>query len=317
MPRRRTDHPTSPPQHSKNSHRRQQSQPHNSSGPSLQQLHAVHDAPASLEQLNALNFPVLQRFVPALQRIVLTTSYCTAYKIANGNWEKLDIEGPLFLLELNPYHPQFFIPGMNPKMIPGMGRFHAFVMNRKGVSNLLIPLPKQSENIDTTNSVLISMLMEWEDCYGLSVFDQEGTSTASESERVGAQVLELVKEMETDDARLVQMIKQQQHMNVQAFGGYAMPPPPPPQQQAPMPVPMPMPLQTPTGYSGSPSFMTPTAENSGIDLMAALGPKLGIMGGGNASGYTSGDGGYTSGASGSVAKGRKISLNELFGKQLG
>ncbi|KAK6542356.1 hypothetical protein TWF694_006315 [Orbilia ellipsospora] len=308
MPRRRTDHTTSPPQHTKNSHhghRRQQSQPHTSSGPSLQQLHAVHDAPASLEQLNALNFPVLQRFVPALQRIVLTTSYCTAYKIADGNWEKLDIEGPLFLLDLNPYSPLFILPGMDPKILPGMGRYHAFVMNRKGINNLLIPLPKKSENVDTTNSVLISMLMAWEDCYGLSVFDQEGTSTASESERVGAQVLELVKEMEEEESRFAQMMQhQQQQMTPHGFPGY------------PPPMPMPMPLQTPQSFSGSPSYMTPTVETSGIDLMAALGSKLGIVGGGNASGYTSGDGGYTSGASGPAGKGRKITLNELFGKPL-
>ncbi|EWC47745.1 hypothetical protein DRE_02945 [Drechslerella stenobrocha 248] len=297
-PRRKTDHPTSPPQGPRNAqanhhaHRRQASQPHTSSGPSLQQLHEVHDAPASLEQLNALNFPVLQRFVPALQRIVLTTSHCTAFKITNGNWDKTDIEGPLFLLELNPYHPQFYPVGMDPKMTPGMGRYHAFVMNRKGINNLLIPLPKKSENVDTTHSVLISMLMTWEDCYGLSVFEQEGTSTASERSRVGKQVLELTQEMEEEDARIAQMMEQ-----------HSQPPPPPP-----------------PAFMGYPSFPvssgygTPTTNrpDAGIDLMAALGSKIGA---GVTTGYTS-DAGYTSTGSGVPTAGRKISLLELFGKPI-
>ncbi|KAF3113801.1 hypothetical protein TWF706_009172 [Orbilia oligospora] len=372
MTRRKANHPTSPPQNPRpthQSHRRQQSHPHTSSGPSLQALHAVHDAPASLEQLNSLNFPVLQKFLPSLTRIHLTTSYSTAYKIRNGNWEKLDIEGPLFLLELLPSHPHFpssssSLNNLDPKMVEGMGKYHAFVLNRKGVNNLLIPLPKRIENVDTTNSVLISMLMAWEDCYGLSVFDQEGTSTASESERVGAKVLELVKEMEEIDesaaaaatAAAVAAAKEaenlrkrvenadrlQAELQVQPQRGQQ-------QQQIPQQVPQQIPqtlhhphhphhpqmshhlpplqmqhLHHQQQYSGSPAYMTPTAEYAGVDLMAALGPKLGIVGtgnsnggGGNNSGYNSGDGGYTSAASGTGGKGRKITLNELFGKPLG
>ncbi|KAJ6263925.1 hypothetical protein Dda_0062 [Drechslerella dactyloides] len=305
MPRRRTDHPTSPPQNARSgqanhAHRRQPSQPHTSSGPSLQQLHAVHDAPASLEQLTALNTPVLQRFVPSLIRIVLATSYCTAFKITNGNWEKLDIEGPLFLLELNPYHQAFYPPGMDPKIAPGMGRYHAFVMNRKGINNLLIPLPRKSENVDTTNSVLVSMLMTWEDCYGLSVFEQEGTSTAKERERVGKQVVDLTKEMEEDDAKIAQMVQQQQQRQ---------------QQQQLPPGLTPAFMGFPQQFSGTPSYGTPVTERPpdgiGFDLMAALGSKIGA---GTASGYASGDAGYNS--NDGAAKGRKISLNELFGKSI-
>ncbi|KAK6502651.1 hypothetical protein TWF506_003229 [Arthrobotrys conoides] len=365
MTRRKANHPTSPPQNPKpphQSHRRQQSHPHTSSGPSLQALHAVHDAPASLEQLNSLNFPVLQKFLPSLTRIHLTTSYSTAYKIRNSNWEKLDIEGPLFLLELLPSHPNFPSSASNidPGMAKGMGKYHAFVLNRKGVNNLLIPLPKRIENVDTTNSVLISMLMAWEDCYGLSVFDQEGTSTASESERVGAKVLELVKEMEEiDESAAVAAAKEaevlrkrvenadrlQAELQVQPQWGQQqqLPTQQPPTQQVPQQVPQQIPqmlhlhhhpqmqqhlpplqmqhLHHQQQYSGSPAYMTPTAEYAGVDLMAALGPKLGIVGtnnsGGHNSGYNSGDGGYTSAASGTGGKGRKITLNELFGKPLG
>ncbi|KAK6522384.1 hypothetical protein TWF281_002946 [Arthrobotrys megalospora] len=335
MTRRKANHPTSPPQHPKpshQSHRRQQSHPHTSSGPSLQALHEVHDAPASLEQLNSLNFPVLQRFLPALTRIHLTTSYSTAYKINNGNWEKLDIEGPLFLLELLPSHPNFCPATTDLQKIEGMGKYHAFVLNRKGVNNLLIPLPKKLENVDTTNSVLISMLMAWEDCYGLSVFDQEGTSTASESERVGGKVLELVKEMEELEEnaakeslrkRVEKADRMQAELQAQQWGQqHQQVPPPPHHQMLPQMQPHLPPLQMqhlPQQYSGSPAYMTPTAEYAGVDLMAALGPKLGIVGsgGGNNSGYNSGDGGYTSAASGTGGKGRKITLNELFGKPIG
>ncbi|KAK6342197.1 hypothetical protein TWF730_001675 [Orbilia blumenaviensis] len=342
MTRRKTNHPTSPPQNARlathQSHRRQQSQPHTSSGPSLQALHAVHDAPASLEQLNSLNFPVLQRFLPALTRIHLTTSYSTAYKIRDGNWEKLDIEGPLFLLELLPSHPNFCPPNTPAKMLEGMGKYHAFVLNRKGVNNLLIPLPTKLENVDTTNSVLISMLMAWEDCYGLSVFNQEGTSTASESERVGEKVLELVKEMEQLEEAAKESLKKRvenadrMHAELQAQQWGQQHPQQhqqQPHQQVPQMLPQMQPhlpplqmqhiTQQPQQFSGSPAYMTPTAEYAGVDLMAALGPKLGIVGsgGGNNSGYNSGDGGYASAASGTGGKGRKITLNELFGKPLG
>ncbi|KAK6330637.1 hypothetical protein TWF718_002834 [Orbilia javanica] len=357
MTRRKANQPTSPPQNTRTphqSHRRQQSHPHTSSGPSLQALHAVHDAPASLEQLNSLNFPVLQRFLPSLTHIHLTTSYSTAYKIRDGNWEKLDIEGPLFLLELLPSHPNFpsaSNAGVDPKRVGDMGKYHAFVLNRKGVNNLLIPLPKRTENVDTTDSVLISMLMAWEDCYGLSVFDQPGTSTASESDRVGKKVLELVKEMEqTDEAAAAaakqaeaprkrnentdrlqaELLQGQQFQNTWDHQQQQQPQIPQmyqqqhhhhnPQMQQHLPPLQMQHLHHQPQYSGSPAYMTPTAEYAGVDLMAALGPKLGIMGnnsGGNNSGYNSGDGGYTSAASGTGGKGRKITLNELFGKPLG
>lgn len=231
-------------------------------------------------------------------------------------------------------------------MLEGMGKYHAFVLNRKGVNNLLIPLPKRIENVDTTNSVLISMLMAWEDCYGLSVFDQEGTSTASESERVGRKVLELVKEMEEIDEaaaasaaakeaealrkRVEDNDRSQAESQVQQQQQWGQPQPQQiqqtihhqhPQMHQHLPQLQMQHLHHPNQpqYPGSPAYMTPTAEYGGVDLMAALGPKLGIVGnnGGNNSGYNSGDGGYTSAASGTGGKGRKITLNELFGKPLG
>ncbi|KAF3930124.1 hypothetical protein ABW19_dt0207354 [Dactylella cylindrospora] len=306
MPRRRTDHPTSPPHHmhtrnpsGHHGHRRQQSQS-NPGPPSLpvpiQQPTIVQDDPLLLQQVNALNFSVIHRLIPSLQRIIHTTSICTAYKIINENWDRLDIEGPLFFLDLNIYHPQFYLPGMSPTIQASMSRYAAFVLNRKGLNNLLIPLPKKSENVDTTNSVLISMLMDWGDCYGLSVFDQEGTSTASDSDTVGKLVLDLVNDLENEEERIKQMANNPQ------FTGY--------------------PLQ-PVGFPPPQPYFSPSVERPQIDLMAALGPKIGAgstsgyatggQGSGYASGYASGDGGYASGGSALPEKGRKIDINAFFG----
>src|SRR2546421_12302418 len=79
-----------------------------------------------------LNLPVIRRHIPRTRRIISLASYCTVYKISSGQWYKPDIEGTLFLLDVTP-------------PTPDATRYHAFILNRKGLSNLLIPLPRKLE----------------------------------------------------------------------------------------------------------------------------------------------------------------------------
>src|SRR4051794_15603169 len=102
-PRRRVDQPMSPTHNTTiptdtSHHRRHPSEPitgYNESVPTLQEIQAAHDAPASQDLLMSINHPVLQNLIPSLHRIVAVASYCTLYKleISNGEWERPHIEG--------------------------------------------------------------------------------------------------------------------------------------------------------------------------------------------------------------------------------
>jgi len=141
------------------------------------------------------NLPVIKRLVPNCTRIITSASYCNVYEIIRGSWDRPEIEGPIFILELN--------------VSAGSTKYCAFIMNRKSPINILIPLPNKTDNIDLDSSELISIQLddsqllqrnqdaERPGCFGLRVYSELGTSTEKDRQTIGDEILRLVTKQQS------------------------------------------------------------------------------------------------------------------------
>jgi hypothetical protein len=112
-----------------------------------------------------LNFSVLHRTYPDLIAIEHVTPYAALYtfNLANQQWEKVGIEGTLFLCQLTP----------SPI---GAERYCAVILNRRGLDNFYIDLTS-SEDMEITDPYVI---LQGDLVYGIWIFaDPPPASTAN------------------------------------------------------------------------------------------------------------------------------------------
>ena len=93
-------------------------------------------APPTTRSNTDLNFSVLKRYLPALNTILLIAPSAVIYKFMPNEqtWERADIEGTLFVCQLDSLPSQ-----------PKKERFCVVVLNRKGLENLIVEMRKVQE----------------------------------------------------------------------------------------------------------------------------------------------------------------------------
>ncbi|KAL7272414.1 hypothetical protein RUND412_004791 [Rhizina undulata] len=154
-----------------------------------------------------LNFSVLSRHVPRLDRIIAIASYAVLYEFspsagqdseAPGTWGKAGIEGVLFVCALSPPSTSQF------KGTP-LEEYQLIILNRRGMENFVYPL-KDVKDIDFSEAGSIINIRstrippgpsspnghangvdkqeEEEVIYGLWVHSEPGTSTEGDSSRI-------------------------------------------------------------------------------------------------------------------------------------
>ncbi|KAH8724789.1 hypothetical protein GQ44DRAFT_772831 [Phaeosphaeriaceae sp. PMI808] len=112
-----------------------------------------------------LNFSVLQRVYPEILSIEHVTPYAALYtfNIDTQQWEKMGIEGTLFICQLTP----------SPI---GAERYCSIIINRRGLDNFYIELTS-SEEMEITDPYII---LQGDQVYGLWIFaDPPPASTAN------------------------------------------------------------------------------------------------------------------------------------------
>ncbi|PKS11090.1 hypothetical protein jhhlp_002851 [Lomentospora prolificans] len=94
-----------------------------------------------------LNLGVLRRYLPSISAIVSITANAVIYTfdVAAQSWDKSGIEGTLFVCS------------QDPKPTTGEPRFCVFVLNRRGLENLILDLADIRE-CEVTNDLLILAL---------------------------------------------------------------------------------------------------------------------------------------------------------------
>jgi hypothetical protein len=123
-----------------------------------------------------LNFKVLSRIYPDLVTIEHVTPYAVlySYKLETQQWEKLGIEGTLFICRLTP----------SPI---GAERFCAIIHNRRGLDNFYQELTN-SEEMEVSDPYVI---MHGEDVFGIWIFaDPPPASTANCRVETAAKMME-------------------------------------------------------------------------------------------------------------------------------
>jgi hypothetical protein len=130
-------------------------------------------APRSNEELN---FKVLSRIYPDLVTIEHVTPYAVlyTYKLETQQWEKLGIEGTLFICQLTP----------SPI---GAERYCAIIHNRRGLDNFYQELTN-SEEMEVSDPYVI---IHGEDVFGIWIFaDPPPSSTANCRIETAAKLME-------------------------------------------------------------------------------------------------------------------------------
>ncbi|KAF8463660.1 hypothetical protein BDZ91DRAFT_682657, partial [Kalaharituber pfeilii] len=92
-----------------------------------------------------INLSVLQRYSPAITSLVTTASYAVVYVFnsTEGTWDRLGIEGSLFICGLN---------GSNPSLPPN--EYQVIVLNRRNLDNFIVPLTSP-EDIELAEKYII------------------------------------------------------------------------------------------------------------------------------------------------------------------
>ncbi|EOA89261.1 hypothetical protein ACJQWK_09204 [Exserohilum turcicum] len=112
-----------------------------------------------------LNFSVLRRQCPDLVAIEHVTPYAALYtfNLETQQWEKMGIEGTLFICQLTPSHE-------------GAERYCAIILNRRGLDNFYQELTS-SEDMEISDPYVI---IQGDQVYGIWIFaDPPPSSTAN------------------------------------------------------------------------------------------------------------------------------------------
>ena len=133
-----------------------------------------------------LNFSVLQRTYPELLAIEHVTPYAALYtfNLDNQQWEKVGIEGTLFICQLTP----------SPT---GAERYCAVILNRRGLDNFYIDLVS-SDDMEITDPYVI---LQGDQVYGIWIFaDPPPASTANCRVETAEKMMEIADRAKTSRA---------------------------------------------------------------------------------------------------------------------
>jgi hypothetical protein len=105
---------------------------------------AYYTAPAQQRTVEEINFSVIRRYVPSLQRIIAKAPSAVVYTLipTTGQWDKANIEGTLFVCQLT------------PSPTTGTERHCIVILNRKGLENLIIE-SGEIANVEITDEFLL------------------------------------------------------------------------------------------------------------------------------------------------------------------
>lgn len=139
--------------------------------------HNPAEAPVTQLSNAELNHLVLQRWCPNLHTILAISPFAVLYNFnpETAAWEKSDIQGSLFVLQLH-----------HPSNIP---QYEIMILNRKHPENLHLPITS-SENIEATEEFVIVHIEEGEQTVGLWMFSDEETPVENRLESIAGKILE-------------------------------------------------------------------------------------------------------------------------------
>ncbi|KAL4981165.1 hypothetical protein BDW66DRAFT_4266 [Aspergillus desertorum] len=151
-----------------------------------QQNRSMPSAPPRTNE--ELNLSVLQSHNPAVKSIQSIAPFAVVYTFSPSTrqWEKTGVEGTLFVCQL--------VAGSL-----GEERYSVFVLNRRGLNNLDLPLT-DGDNVEITEEYIILKSDSSSDpsnaratgdirIYGLWVFSEPPPSSTSETRNINAQVI--------------------------------------------------------------------------------------------------------------------------------
>jgi len=130
------------------------------------QAYAVHAPNPPPRDSDELNLAVLRRWDPEVVAIKSKAAMAVVYTCSTetGQWERADIEGPLFICEL--VRATLPIPGSSLLI----ERYKAVILNRKNMQNFAVDL-KESGQLDVNDSlIMFSPSQPDEPLYGLWVY---------------------------------------------------------------------------------------------------------------------------------------------------
>jgi hypothetical protein len=132
-------------------------------------------APSQTRSTEELNLSVIRRHYPEVAGIHYVSPYAVlyAYMLETSQWEKVGMEGSLFVCELVP----------SPI---GADRFAVILLNRRGLENFFMEITSP-DDIDFGEFIM----MQSDQVYGLWIFSEPLGSTANVSAEIQAKLKEL------------------------------------------------------------------------------------------------------------------------------
>lgn len=130
------------------------------------QAYAVHAPNPPPRDSDELNLAVLRRWDPEVVAIKSKASMAVVYTCSTetGQWERADIEGPLFICEL----VRATLPIPDSSLL--IERYKAVILNRKNMQNFAVDL-KESGQLDVNDSlIMFSPSQPDEPLYGIWVY---------------------------------------------------------------------------------------------------------------------------------------------------
>ncbi|KAF1998934.1 PH domain-like protein [Amniculicola lignicola CBS 123094] len=136
-------------------------------------------APPAPRSNYELNLSVLRRHVPSAIALHHVSPYAVLYtfSLTTSQWEKVGIEGTLFIIQLTP-------------SLVGAERYGVVILNRRGLENFHMEL-KSAEEVEITDDYII--LHGAEEVVGLWIFSEEEGSTKGMRLETAEKILELSK----------------------------------------------------------------------------------------------------------------------------
>lgn len=149
------------------------------------------------DNTNDLNHSVLRRYVPSLNAILSIASFCVLYAFnpVNQAWEKLGVDGSLFVNSLTPD-------------ADGVARFNIVVLNRRGTDpNAFTIEIKTANDVELTDEYII-LQDQAEDgslkIYGLWIFTEPHPSSTAMAREINGQMIKQCAMM-ADTSRKIAM----------------------------------------------------------------------------------------------------------------
>lgn len=116
-------------------------------------VHASYEPPPPRDN-NELNLSVLRRYLPSIHTILSIAANAVVYTFDSlaEQWDKSGIEGTMFVCAQAPLPED---PNQRPRAC-------VFVLNRRGLDNVIVDLARVTHSELTSELVILSVAGEWE-----------------------------------------------------------------------------------------------------------------------------------------------------------